>query len=188
MNTTVIVILSVMFAIFVLIGLFILGIYNSLVSLRQRVKNAWSQIDVQLKRRHDLIPNLVNTVKGYAKHEQETFSKVMEARAAATQVKLPSQAIKAEGELSGALARLMAVAEAYPELQADKNFLALQEELVATENKISFARQFYNDSTTAYNTKIELFPTILFARFFGFLPETLFEANETEKSAPSVQF
>lgn len=172
----------------IVVGLIVLTIYNSLVALRQTVKNAWAQIDVQLKRRHDLIPNLVNTVKGYAAHEKETLERVIAARATATQAKLPQDAIKAEGELSSALARLMAVAEAYPDLKANQNFLALQEELVSTENKISFARQFYNDSVTRYNTKIEIFPNVLFAGMLGFKHEVLFETASDEKEAPKVQF
>lgn len=174
--------------IILVVGLFVMGIYNGLVALRQTVKNAWAQIDVQLKRRHDLIPNLVNTVKGYAAHEKETLDRVIAARASATQATLPAQAIKAEGELSSALARLLAVAEAYPDLKANQNFLALQEELVSTENKISFARQFYNDSVTRYNTKIEVFPNVLFAGILGFKHEVLFETQDGEKQVPNVQF
>ena len=179
---TILLILLALIALGVLV-LVVLGIaiYNSLVTLRQTVKNAWAQIDVQLKRRHDLIPNLVNTVKGYASHEKETLDRVINARANATKATLPADAIKAEGELSGALARLMAVAEAYPDLKANQNFLALQEELVTTENKISFARQFYNDSVTRYNTKRETFPTVLIAGILGFHPEVLFEVEEEAK-------
>ena len=175
-------------ALVIVVGLVVLTIYNSLVALRQTVKNAWAQIDVQLKRRHDLIPNLVNTVKGYAAHEKETLERVVAARASATQAKLPQEAIKAEGELSSALARLLAVAEGYPDLKANQNFLALQEELVSTENKISFARQFYNDSVTRYNTKIEIFPNVLFAGMLGFKHEVLFETGSDEKEVPQVQF
>ena len=181
-------VLIVFIAIIVVIALFVMVIYNGLVALRQTVRNAWAQIDVQLKRRHDLIPNLVNTVKGYAAHEKETLERVINARAQATSAKLPAEAIAAEGKLSNALARLLAVAESYPALKANQNFLALQEELVSTENKISFARQFYNDSVTRYNTKIEIFPNVLLAGILGFKPEVLFETNETEKQAPQVQF
>jgi LemA protein len=181
-------VLVVFIAIIVAIALFVMVIYNGLVALRQTVRNAWAQIDVQLKRRHDLIPNLVNTVKGYAAHEKETLERVINARAQATSAKLPAEAIAAEGKLSNALARLLAVAESYPDLKANQNFLALQEELVSTENKISFARQFYNDSVTRYNTKIEIFPNVLLAGILGFKPEVLFETNETEKQAPQVQF
>lgn len=181
-------VLIVFIAIIVAIALFVMVIYNGLVALRQTVRNAWAQIDVQLKRRHDLIPNLVNTVKGYAAHEKETLERVINARAQATSAKLPAEAIAAEGKLSNALARLLAVAESYPDLKANQNFLALQEELVSTENKISFARQFYNDSVTRYNTKIEIFPNVLLAGILGFKPEVLFETNETEKQAPQVQF
>ena len=181
-------VLVVFIAIIVAIALFVMVIYNGLVALRQTVRNAWAQIDVQLKRRHDLIPNLVNTVKGYAAHEKETLERVINARAQATSAKLPAEAIAAEGKLSNALARLLAVAESYPDLKANQNFLALQEELVSTENKISFARQFYNDSVTRYNTKIEIFPNVLLAGILGFKPEVLFETSETEKQAPQVQF
>jgi len=181
-------VLVVFIAIIVAIALFVMVIYNGLVALRQTVRNAWAQIDVQLKRLHDLIPNLVNTVKGYAAHEKETLERVINARAQATSAKLPAEAIAAEGKLSNALARLLAVAESYPDLKANQNFLALQEELVSTENKISFARQFYNDSVTRYNTKIEIFPNVLLAGILGFKPEVLFETNETEKQAPQVQF
>ena len=181
-------VLIVFIAIIVAIALFVMVIYNGLVALRQTVRNAWAQIDVQLKRRHDLIPNLVNTVKGYAAHEKETLERVINARAQATSAKLPAEAIAAEGKLSNALARLLAVAESYPDLKANQNFLALQEELVSTENKISFARQFYNDSVTRYNTKIEIFPNVLLAGILGFKQEVLFETNETEKQAPQVQF
>lgn len=181
-------VLVVFIAIIVAIALFVMVIYNGLVALRQTVRNAWAQIDVQLKRRHDLIPNLVNTVKGYAAHEKETLERVINARAQATSAKLPAEAIAAEGKLSNALARLLAVAESYPDLKANQNFLALQEELVSTENKISFARQFYNDSVTRYNTKIEIFPNVLLSGILGFKPEVLFETTDTEKQAPQVQF
>ena len=184
----IIAVLLIIVLLVVVLGLFLMFMYNSLVALRQTVRNAWAQIDVQLKRRHDLIPNLVNTVKGYAAHERETLQRVIDARASATRAQLPAQAIKAEGELSSALARLMAVAESYPDLKANQNFLSLQEELVSTENKISFSRQFYNDSVTRYNTKVETFPTVIFAGMFGFKPEALFETSETEKQVPNVQF
>lgn len=187
--TAILAVLGILAAIIIIIGLAVMGIYNALVALRQTVKNAWAQIDVQLKRRHDLIPNLVNTVKGYAAHEKETLERVIAARANATRPQMaPAQAIKAEGELSSALARLLAVAEAYPDLKANQNFLALQEELVSTENKISFARQFYNDSVSAYNTKVRTFPTVIFAGMLGFKEEVFFETGETERQAPAVQF
>jgi len=162
--------------------------YNGLIALKNQVENAWKQIDVQLKRRHDLIPNLVNTVKGYAAHEKGTLEAVLAARAKATSVTLPADRIKAEGELSSALARLLAVSEAYPELKANQNFLALQEELTSTENRVAFARQFYNDNVTKYNTRIQVFPTVVVAGMFGFKEEPLFEAPAEAKEAPKVQF
>src|ERR1043165_7505718 len=170
------------------VGLWLMTAYNGLVTLRQAVKNAWAQIDVQLKRRHDLIPNLVNTVKGYAAHEKETFERVINARARATSAASPGDAIKAEGELSSALARLLAVSEAYPELKANQNFIALQEELTSTENRIAYARQFYNDNTAKLNTQIQIFPTVLIAGMFGFKEEPFFEAPGEERAAPTVQF
>ncbi len=172
----------------VVIGLWLVGIYNSLVSLRQAVKNAWAQIEVQLKRRHDLIPNLVNTVKGYAAHEKETFERVINARARATQATVPADIIKAEGELSSALARLLAVSEAYPDLKANQNFLSLQEELTSTENRVAYARQSYNDNVTKLNTRVQSFPAMLVAGMFGFKEEPFFETPATEREAPKVQF
>ena len=141
-----VIILLALAGLIIVVGIWLMTSYNGLVALRQSAKNAWAQIDVQLKRRHDLIPNLVNTVKGYAAHEKETFERVITARARATSAASPGEAIKAEGELSSALARLLAVSEAYPELKANQNFIALQEELTSTENRIAYARQFYNDS------------------------------------------
>ena len=171
-----------------IIGLWLMGLYNGMVKLRQLVKNAWAQIDVQLKRRHDLIPNLVNTVKGYAAHERGTLEAVINARAKATSAVLPSDKIKAEGELTGALARLMAVAEAYPDLKANQNFMSLQGELTGTEDRVAFSRQAYNDAVTQYNTSIQTFPAVLVAGMLGFQPEPFFEAPAVEKEAPTVQF
>ena len=163
--------------------------YNSLVQLRNQVKNAWSQIDVQLKRRHDLIPNLVETVKGYASHESKTLESVIAARSTAMAAPSVDAKIAAEGQLSQALGRLMMVTEQYPDLKANTNFLGLQEELTSTENKISFARQAYNDATTTYNTRIETFPSNLIAGNFGFKPEPLFQVNDDkERQAPQVKF
>jgi LemA protein len=172
----------------VAVGLWFMVTYNGLVSLRQAVKNAWAQIDVQLKRRHDLIPNLVNAVKGYAAHEKETFERVVNARAKATSVTLPAEVMKAEGELSAALSRLLAVSEAYPELKANQNFIALQEELTSTENRVAFARQFYNDNVSKLNTRVQSFPAVLVAGMLGFKEEPFFEAPAEEKAVPSVQF
>jgi LemA protein len=172
----------------IVVGLWLMASYNGLVTLRQAVKNAWAQIEVQLKRRHDLIPNLVNTVKGYAAHEKETFERVINARARATSATTPADAMKAEGELSSALARLLMVAEAYPELKANQNFLSLQEELTSTENRVAFARQFYNDNVAKLNTRIQTFPTVVIAGMFGFKEEPFFEAPAEAKNAPTVQF
>src|SRR6266550_5683393 len=171
----------------VVVGFWLMTSYNSLVTLRQSVKNAWAQIDVQLKRRHDLIPNLVNTVKGYAAHEKETFERVINARARATSAASAGEAIKAEGELTAALARLLAVSEAYPELKANPNFIALQEELTSTENRIAYARQVYNDCVAKLNTQIQIFPTVVVAGMFGFKEEPFFEAPAQEKGPPTVE-
>ena len=183
-----IIILLIVVVPIVLIGLFLMSAYNGLVGFRQAVKNAWAQINVQLTRRHDLIPNIVNTVKGYAGHEKGTLEAVMNARAKATSVTLPADKIKAEGELSTALGRLLAVSEAYPDLKANQNFMALQEELTSTENRVAYARQFYNDSVTKLNTAIQTFPTVVIAGMFGFKEEPFFETPTEEKKAPIVQF
>ena len=181
-------ILGALLFISVVIGLWLMSAYNGLVAFRQAVKNAWAQIDVQLKRRHDLIPNLVNTVKGYASHEKETFERVINARAKATSAMVPADAIKAEGELTAALGRLLAISEAYPELKANQNFMALQTELSSTEDRVSFSRQAYNDSVTRLNTAIQTFPTVLIAGMFGFKEEPFFETPAEQKETPKVQF
>jgi LemA protein len=171
--------------------LYFIGIFNALVRLRNQVKNAWSQIDVQLKRRHDLIPNLVETVKGYAAHERQTLEAVTQARNIAVGAvgKGVGEQAKAEGELSGALSRLLAVVERYPDLKANQNFLALQEELTSTENKISFSRQFYNDSVLNYNNKIQMAPSNIVAGIFSFKAGEFFEVKaEEEREAPKVSF
>jgi len=179
----------IILGILVVVALFVIGIYNNLVALRNRVKNAWSQIDVQLKRRHDLIPNLVETVKGYAGHEKQTLQDVIEARSKAVSATGPAEASRAETELSSALGRLMVIVEQYPNLKANTNFLALQEELTSTENKIGFARQHYNDSVMTYNTKIQSFPQNVMAGMFGFGQEAFFEIEDTkEREAPQVKF
>src|SRR5437667_6766342 len=180
--------LLIVVGLFAVSGLWLMGAYNGLVTFRQSVKNAWAQIDVQLKRRHDLIPNLVNTVKGYAAHEKETFERVINARARATSATSAGEAIKAEVELSSALARLLDVSEAYPELKANQNFIALQEELTSTENRIAYARQFYNDSVARLNTQIQIFPTVVIAGMFGFKEEPFFGAPGEEKVLPTVKF
>ncbi len=173
----------------VLVVMFLVGIYNGLVRLRNQVRDAWSQIDVQLKRRYDLIPNLVETAKGYMKHERETFEAVTQARAAAAGATTMGDRANAESGLTAALGRLFAVAEAYPDLKANQNFLALQEELTSTENKISFSRQFYNDSVMNYNNKTQMFPSNIVAGMFNFRDEEFFELEEpAEREAPKVDF
>lgn len=185
----IILIAVVIIGIFFIAALYFLATYNSMVALRNQVKNAWAQIDVQLKRRHDLIPNLVETVKGYAKHEKETLDAVIKARNAAVSANGVGNQAKAEGELSGVLSKLFALAEAYPDLKANQNFLALQEELSSTENKISFARQAYNDAVMIYNTKIQMIPANIIAGIGGFTPSELFELkDESQRSAPQVKF
>jgi LemA protein len=198
--TIVLIVLAVLFGLALLLVMVVIGMYNSLVTLRNRYKNAFSQIDVQLKRRYDLIPNLVEVAKGYIKHERETLEAVIKARNAAYSAGQqaagnPGDAATmtalggAEGQLSGALGRLFAVAEGYPDLKANQNMLALQEELSATENKISFARQAYNDGVMAYNTQREVFPSSLIASTFNFQEALLFEIEQAaEREAPKVSF
>ena len=179
----------IILAIIVVIAIALIAIYNKLVTLRQRVQNAWSQIDVQLQRRFDLIPNLVETVKGYMTHEKDTLTKVTELRASWSDAKTVEDKAKLEGELSNTLKTIMAVAENYPNLKADQSFNNLQAELSDTENKISYSRQFYNDTVTIYNTKLETFPSNLVASMFGFKASTLFNVESEEaKKAVKVQF
>ena len=181
------------------VGAFAAKVYNELIKLQNRYENAFAQIDVQLTRRHDLIPNLVETAKGYMKHEKETLEAVVQARnqavsasqAAAKDPGDPNamkQLASAEGQLNSAVGRLLMVAEDYPDLKANENMLLIQEELTATENKVAFARQGYNDAVTRYNTNRETFPTVLLAGFFGFLEANLLEASEQEREAPKVSF
>jgi LemA protein len=178
----------VIVVIVVLIGLvFWLG-YNGLVKRRVQVDNAWSQIDVQLKRRHDLIPNLVETVKGYAAHERGTFEAVTNARANAINAQTPAQQAQAENVLTGALKSLFAVAEAYPDLKANQNFLNLQEELTSAEDRVAYARQYYNDSVNSYNTQIQKFPTNLLAGMFHFEKRDFFDAAPEDTETPQVSF
>jgi len=173
----------------VFIILFVVAIYNSLIRLRNQVDNAWSQIDVQLKRRHDLIPNLVETAKGYMKHERETFETITEARSKAMGAKNVSEASQAEGQLSDALGNFLLVVENYPDLKANQNFLALQEELTGTENKIAFARQSYNDQVLFCNNKIQMFPSNIIANSFGFGKRDFFEVKTAaERQTPEVSF
>jgi LemA protein len=162
--------------------------YNGLVRRRNQVDNAWSQIDVQLKRRHDLIPNLVETVKGYAAHERGTFEAVTNARANAINAQTPAEQAQAENVLSGALKSLFAVAEAYPDLKANQNFLNLQEELTSAEDRVAYARQYYNDSVLSYNTQIQKFPTVLLANMFHFEKREFFDAAPEDTETPQVQF
>jgi LemA protein len=179
----------VLIGLLVAVGLWFAASYNGLVRLRNMVRNAWSQIDVQLKRRHDLIPNLVETVKGFMAHEKETLEAVTQARYAAMQANGPRAQGEAETALTGALNRLMVVVENYPELKANQNFAALQEELVSTENKVSFARQFYNDTAMKFNTRVQSFPTNAVAGMFGFSQAEYFEVeSKEEREAPQVRF
>jgi len=172
----------------IIIGVPLLGIlfYNRLVGLNNQVKNAWRQIDVQLKRRHDLIPNLVEVVKDYMSYEQETLQKVIQARAQAVSAHSTEEAIAAEGVLGGALGKLFALMENYPDLKANENVARLMEELSATENKISFSRQFYNDSVMVLNNGVQSFPSNIVAGMFGFREATYFEVPETETAVPKV--
>jgi LemA protein len=171
----------------VLVGFFVLT-YNRLVRLRNRTEAAWSQIDVQLERRHDLIPNLVETVKGYAAHERETLEAVVRARQQAVDATGVEDKAQAENILTGALRQLFAVAEAYPDLKANENFLALQEELTGTESRIAFARQFYNEQVLAYDNSLEVFPSNLVAGMFNFQPRPYFEAEEASRTPVRVDF
>jgi LemA protein len=179
----------VFFGILLVIGLWFASGYNNLVTLRNNVRNSWAQIDVQLKRRHDLIPNLVETVKGYAGHEKETLENVTRARARAVSAEGVGQQAAAEQGLSAALGRLMMVVEQYPDLKANHSFLALQEELTSTENKISFSRQNYNDVVMFYNTATEKVPTNIIAGMFHFKAEEFFEVEDkAQREAPKVSF
>lgn len=179
--------LYVIIGIIVLLVLWAIGTYNRLIGLRNQTQNGWKQIDVQLKRRHDLIPNLVNTVRGEMEFERDTLTQVVEARARAVTATGPADAAKKEGELTQALGRLFALAENYPTLKANENVKALQEELTATENKIGFARQFYNDIATKFNTAQQTFPSNLVASSFGFKPSELFEITApAEREVPTV--
>ena len=168
---------------------FVIGLYNGLVQLRNRCENSWAQVDVQLRRRYDLIPNLVETVKGYAAHEKEVFQKVTEARTQAMGAGTVGEQGKAENMLSGALKSLFAVAEAYPDLKANQNFMMLQEELAGTESKIAYTRQFYNDTVMRFNTKQQVFPSNIIANTFNFQEREYFEIEEAEAKEPvKVQF
>ncbi len=174
----------------VVIAVYVVMLYNGLVTLRQRVKNAWAQVDVQLKRRYDLIPNLVNTVKGYATHERGTFEEITKARSQAMSASGPAEASEAESALTGTLRTLFAVAENYPELKADANFRELQKELSDTESKIAYSRQFYNDTVQRFNIRIQQFPAVLLAGMLGFQGQPFFTLDEAaqERQAVTVDF
>ena len=178
----------ILIGVVVLLVVALVLLYNRLVTLRNRVENAWAQVDVQLRRRYDLIPNLVETVKGYAAHERETFEAVTNARARAQAAQGPAEQSAAEGLLGQALGRLFAVAEAYPELQADENFRQLQDELAETENRIAVSRQVYNDTVLTYNTAIQTVPGVLVAGPFGFARKEFFELEGEAREAPRVAF
>lgn len=176
-------------AVVVLLVLYVISAYNGLIRKRNQVDNAWSQIDVQLKRRIDLIPNLVETVKGYAEHEKSTLEAVINARNAAIAAPSnPAAQAAADGAITGALRQLFALSESYPDLKANQNFLALQEELTATEGRVAYARQFYNDSVLGYNNKLQTFPTVLIAGMLHFEKREYFETDAASREVPKVQF
>ena len=183
-----IVAIIIVVALLLLLIVYPISIYNGLVSLRNKIDNAWSQIDVQLKRRYDLIPNLVETVKGYASHERETLEAVIQARNTAVAAESPAEQAQADNILTGALRQLFAVSEAYPDLKANQNFLNLQEELTSTEDRIAYARQFYNDQVRIYNTRIQQFPADIVANAFSFDEREFFEAEDDARETPRVEF
>ena len=178
----------ILIVVVVLILLWVVATYNGLISLRNRVKDSWSQIDVQLKRRFDLIPNLVETVKGYAKHESETPEEVIKARNTYMTASLPEDQMKADGELTKAISKLFALSESYPDLKANTNFIDLQDQLKETENKIAMSRQFYNDVVLQYNNKIEMVPSNIIANLFKFQKQAFFEANDEARENVKVKF
>jgi len=181
--------LIIVLVVIAVVVLIVISMYNSLIQLRNRVKNAWSQIDVQLKRRHDLIPNLIETVKGYMKHEREIMENITKYRSQAMSAGTVGEKAQAEGLLSGALGQLRVQVENYPDLKANQNFLALQEELTSTENKISYSRQSYNDQVLFYNNKIQMFPSNILAGMFKFNLEEFFQVeDEKERAVPKVSF
>jgi LemA protein len=181
--------LIIVIVIVVLLAIYLISAYNGLIRRRNQIENAWSQIDVQLKRRIDLIPNLVETVKGYAAHERETLERVIQARNMAMQAPgTPHAQAEADNALSGALKSVFALGEAYPDLKANQNFLQLQEELTATEGRVAYARQFYNDSVLEYNNKLEQFPTMYYARWLKFQRREYFETDEAARTTPQISF
>ncbi len=179
----------IILAVAVVIVLYLVGQYNGLVGARNQVKNGWSQVDVQLKRRHDLIPNLIETARGYMKHERETLEQIAKYRSQAVNAQTVPDKIQAEQALGGMLGRLMVAVENYPDLKANQNFMMLQEELASTENKIAFSRQAYNDQVLTYNNRIQMFPSNVVAGMFGFAAETFFQIEDVkEKEVPKVSF
>jgi LemA protein len=182
------IVLIVVVVLVVLLGIYVIASYNGLVSLRNRIENAWAQIDVQLKRRYDLIPNLVETVKGYASHERETLDAVITARNAGISASGPAEQAQAENAITGALRQLFALSEAYPDLKANQNFSQLQEELTGTEGRIAYARQFYNDTVYRYNTKIQSFPSNILANVFSFSEREYFQADDESRGPTQVSF
>jgi len=182
-------ILIIALAIVALLVIYLIVAYNGLIRRRNQIENSWAQIDVQLKRRLDLIPNLVETVKGYAAHEKETLDAVIRARNAAVAApNTPHAQAEADNAVTGTLRQLFALGEAYPDLKANQNFLALQEELTATEGRVAYARQFYNDSVLSYNNKLQQIPTVIFAQMMNFERREYFEADEAARTAPNVSF
>jgi len=182
-------ILIIVLAVVALLVIYLIVAYNGLIRRRNQIENSWAQIDVQLKRRLDLIPNLVETVKGYAAHEKETLDAVITARNAAVAApNTPHAQAEADNVVTGALRQLFALGEAYPDLKANQNFLALQEELTATEGRVAYARQFYNDSVLSYNNKLQQIPTVVFANLMNFERREYFEADEAARTAPNVSF
>ncbi|MBN2624487.1 MAG: LemA family protein [Acidimicrobiales bacterium] len=178
----------ILVVVLVLLALYVIASYNGLVSLRNRIENAWAQIDVQLKRRYDLIPNLVETVKGYAAHERETLDAVIQARNAGMSAEGPHDQAQAENQITGALKSLFALSEAYPDLKANQNFAQLQEELTGTEGRIAYARQFYNDTVYRYNTKVQSFPSNILANMFRFAEREYFQADDESRGPTQVSF
>jgi LemA protein len=183
-----VIVLAIVLVVLLLLAVYLVVTYNGLVGLRNRIENAWAQIDVQLKRRYDLIPNLVETVKGYAAHEQETLQAVIQARNMAMSAQGPHDQANAENMITGALKSVFALSEAYPDLKANQNFLQLQEELSGTEGRIAYARQFFNDVVNKYNTKIQSFPAVLIAQRMGFVEREYFEADDDSRGPVQVQF
>jgi LemA protein len=183
-----VIVVIILVVVLVLLALYAIVSYNGLVSLRNRIENAWAQIDVQLKRRYDLIPNLVETVKGYASHERETLDAVIQARNAGMSAQGPHDQAEAENQISGALKSLFALSEAYPDLKANQNFAQLQEELTGTEGRIAYARQFYNDTVYRYNTKVQSFPANILANMFRFSEREYFQADDESRGPTQVSF